>query len=366
MNGQRVQIEGDSADPQTAFEAHLELAHGPAIGCGIFLHSLPDTAAGNAVGSAAEIALALAEQGLTILTLRCDDCANPEGGSQPGAADVASRLARATAYLGERGEHANMLIGHGQAGPAIIAAAHADTNIQAVATIATPFRPELSETLRTLNRPLLIFHAPQDNVTSIDNARRIYEAAKHPKSFISLDAADHALSNTNDARYAATVLAAWVQRFLPRPKEGAPSREGDVVVSGGPEGYIQYINAAGHALVADEPFAIGGTDRGPSPYDLLLSGLGACTSMTLRMYANRKGWPLEGIDVRLKHEKIHAKDCDECESQSGKVDAIHCQIHLHGPLDESQRQRLLEIAHRCPVHRTLKGEVQIHSRLTGD
>jgi putative redox protein len=138
----------------------------------------------------------------------------------------------------------------------------------------------------------------------------------------------------------------------------------DVIVRGGGSGFSQEVRVDGHRLTADEPPAAGGTDTGPSPYDLLLAALGTCTSMTLAMYARRKGWALEGVVVRLRHEKIHAQDCAECETQEGKIDRIEREITLEGPLGGEERARLLEIADRCPVHRTLVSEVSIRTRLT--
>ena len=136
-----------------------------------------------------------------------------------------------------------------------------------------------------------------------------------------------------------------------------------VTVSGAPSGFVQQIQAGPHQLVADEPKELGGTDTGPNPYDLLLAALGACTSMTLRMYADRKEWPLEGVEVELTHEKIHASDCVDCETEKGRIDRIIRNIKLSGPLDEEQRQKLLEIANKCPVRRTLQSEINIVSRL---
>lgn len=313
-------------------------------------------------------------------------------------------LVAAAAYLRERGEAPAVLVGHSLGGAAAIVAAAEIPEVKAVVTLGAPFAPahvthlleapgDASEdaqaggrveiggrsfrlnpefvrdleaqdpaaALAGLKRALLVLHAPGDRIVGIDEARKIYQAAKHPKSFVSLDGADHLLSAPEDARYAADVIAAWASRYLPASAVEEP--EGSVRVTGGSAGFAQSVQAGVHALRADEPLRVGGTNSGPTPYDLLLAGLGACTSMTLRMYADRKGWPLEGVEVRLTHTKIHAQDCAECETQTGQVDQIERVITIRGAdLDAEQRQRLLEIADRCPVHRTLEGEVRIQTR----
>ena len=220
-----------------------------------------------------------------------------------------------------------------------------------------------------LNRALLVFHAPDDETVSIDNASRIFMAAKHPKSFVSLDTANHLLSNRADSHYIGSVIAAWAHKYLSSndgDAEAAPDStvaDPNVTARTGPSGYATDIAVRGHQLIADEPLEAGGTDQGPTPYDLLLASLNACTTMTLRMYADRKQWPLESVVVESSHSKIHARDCAECEATDGWVDQIHRRIELRGDLDEAQRQRLLEIAERCPVHRTLHSEVVVKSEL---
>jgi putative redox protein len=225
----------------------------------------------------------------------------------------------------------------------------------------------MEDTLRNLNRALIIFHSPLDDIVGIENAARLFKAARHPKSFVSLDRADHLLSNRSDSLYVGSVMAAWVQKFIGALQEKEQKKDltdNRIVVRTGRRGYQTEIVANGHSLIADEPIAVGGADTGPTPYDYLVAALGACTSMTLRMYADRKLWPLHAIVVRLKHRKIHASDCENCETKGdGIMDHIEREIELEGPLDSRQRQRLLEIADRCPVHRTLHSEVVVKSWL---
>jgi putative redox protein len=237
----------------------------------------------------------------------------------------------------------------------------------------------------------LIFHSPQDPQVNIDQARLIYQSLKHPKSFIALDGADHLLTNEADAGYVADTITAWARRYLPVPSSAAhlveqsgetqanrnsiesadsarsPSLQpGEVLVSQ-VKGFTNRVQTSGHTFLADEPTSVGGQDLGMTPYDLLLASLGACTSMTLKMYADHKKWPLEKVDVRLSHQKIHAEDCASCESNSeknrSKVDQIVKDIKVLGDLSDEQVQRLGEIADRCPVNRTLIGEKDIQTSI---
>jgi putative redox protein len=210
-------------------------------------------------------------------------------------------------------------------------------------------------------------HSPTDDTVGIDNATNIFLAAKHPKSFVSLSGADHLLSGKRDSGYVADVIAAWVERYV-EPAAAAPAAEAspeprNVVVSETRASKLQQTIMTGpHQFLADEPVAVGGADTGPGPYDLLLSALGACTSMTMRMYADLKALPVDRITVTLKHNKIYAKDCAECETREGKIDQIDRVIKIEGALDADQHKRLMEIADKCPVHRTLHSEVRILTR----
>ena len=308
-----------------------------------------------------------------------------------------------------RGRHAAplLLIGHSLGGAAVLAAAAQIPEAVAVATINAPFEPahvftnlpeveseleqaeetdveiggrsftvarqflvdarshDLGESIRTLGKTLLVFHATTDTTVGLDHARRIYEAAKHPKSFIALDGADHVLSGRHDGDYVADVVSAWVQRYVEPSSASGDGEAGEgaaEVEEITPGKLAQDVRVGRHRLRCDEPEGAG-DDTGPNPYDLLLAALGACTSMTVRMYANRKKWPLEGVAVRVNHDRIHARDCEDCETLDGMVDHIERVVELRGPLSDEQRTRLLEIAEKCPVHRTLVGEKQVVTRL---
>jgi uncharacterized OsmC-like protein len=218
-----------------------------------------------------------------------------------------------------------------------------------------------------LHKALLVMHAPTDDTVGIDNATRIFVAAKHPKSFVSLADANHLLSDRRDAAYVTDFIAAWSSRYLDvqKPIEAADESKTprEVVVRETRNGKFQQTVSVGpHQLLADEPAAAGGDDTGLSPYDFVLAGLGACTSMTMRLYAERKSLPLDRTTVTLTHSKIHAEDCAECETKDGMLDQIDRVITMEGPLDTAQRKRLMEIADKCPVHRTLTSEVRILSR----
>ena len=361
-------------------------------------------------GDAADQPRALAEQGLAVLRFDFTGLGESEGDfAETNFSSNIDDLVAAADFLRAEYQAPQLLIGHSLGGTAVLMAALRIDEVQAVATIAAPSDTEhlrdllvqkssfdehsttaeielagrtftvkrqllddlaeqsVRDAIAELRRPLLIFHSPLDKIVGIDHARRIFEAAKHPKSFVSLDSADHLLLDDEaDADFVGHLLAIWAKRYFvdAEPAAGQPTLEhGQVLVTGGRSGLLQRVTAGPHHFVADEPEDHGGTDAGPTPYELLLASLGTCTAMTLRMYADRKGWPLHQASVRLAHARIHAKDCEECDTQEGKIDRMERVLELEGDLSDEQRQRLLEIADRCPVSRTLTTETKVATRL---
>ncbi|WP_102223530.1 bifunctional alpha/beta hydrolase/OsmC family protein [Acidimangrovimonas sediminis] len=388
--------------------ARLDLPEGPHLATALFAHCFT---CGKDILAARRIARRLAAMGIAVL--RFDVTGLGHSGGEFENATFTSNvedLVAAAGALADRDMPPALLIGHSLGGAAAIRAARSIPSAKAVAVLGAPYDPghvarnfagaleridaegwaevtlagrkfrigrdfiedvcgdAITADLGHLKRALLVMHAPEDEVVGIENATRIFIAAKHPKSFVTLDKADHLISDGADAEYAAGVIAAWASRYLdlrpPAPPPGAP--EGVTRVSeADPRGFLQDISAgAVHHALADEPKAYGGTNRGMSPYQFLAAGLGACTSMTIRMYARRKGWPLAHVRVDVTHDKVHAQDCIHC-TEDDKLDRFTRVITLDGPLDAEQRGRLIEIADRCPVHRTLSRGAKIETRLTG-
>ena len=233
----------------------------------------------------------------------------------------------------------------------------------------------LAEKIRNLQRALIVFHSATDKTVEIANARAIFEAARHPKTFVSLDGADHLLSNRRDAHYVADMLAQWSSRYLDLPPDEdaatsakpAAGGEEDATVKvweAGGSGLAQKIMNGKHEWVADEPATAGGGNTGPTPYGLLLSALGACTTMTIRLYARHKNLPLKQARVTLRHQKIHGRDCDECgDDPDARIDLIEREVEIIGDLSAAQRQSMLAIAEKCPVHRTLHNKIVVRTKL---
>jgi putative redox protein len=387
-----------------ALAARLDLPEGPHLATALFAHCFTCS---KDIPAARRIAARLAGAGIAVLRFDFTGLGHSEGEFENTTfTSNVDDLALATEALEARGMAPSLLIGHSLGGAAVLRVARRLPSVRAVVTIGAPFDPghvmhnfagaldvieedgaaevdlggrpirigrafvedvsaaALAPDIKALGSALLVLHAPLDKVVGIDNAAEIFRAARHPKSFVTLCKADHLITRPQDAEYVAEVIAAWSTKYLdlrpPAPPPGAP--EGIVRVSeAGPDGFLQDINSGPHHhAVADEPLAYGGTDRGMSPYGFLSAGLGACTSMTIRMYARRKEWPLAHVRVDVCHDKVHAQDASGVSPE--KIDRFIRTVFLDGDLDAEQRARLLEIADKCPVHRTLEATSQIVTR----
>ena len=363
---------------------------------------------GKDIAAASRISRALATQGIAVLRFDFTGLGNSDGDfANTNFSSNVEDLLQAAKALEERYRAPQILIGHSLGGAAVLSAAARLESVKAVVTIGAPataehvahlFKNQADQIkqqgqatvalggrefsikrqflddieqyastgeIRNLDAALLVFHSPLDAIVSIDEAAKIYTAARHPKSFISLDKADHLLSKAQDSEYVATTIASWASRYLELggddPGENLPDLiDGEVLITELNHRFLRGMYSNSHFLRADEPQKYGGSDLGPTPYDLLLMSLGACTSMTLRMYANRKKLPLEDVQIRLLHERVHAEDCIDCKDS---IERITRRISLVGDLDSEQRQKLLEIADRCPVHRSLENNPQIVTEL---
>jgi len=405
VTSSKISFEGANGD---TLAARLDRPAGTTLAYALFAHCFT---CGKDIAAASRIASALAAKGIAVLRFDFTGLGHSEGefANTNFSSNVQDLLAAAD-YLRAEHQAPQLLIGHSLGGAAVLAAAGEIEECRAVATVGAPADPDhvahlfdgareaierdgeaevtlagrsfkiqkqflddiagqnQAERIAGLRRPLIVFHGPRDEIVGIDNATAIFTSAKHPKSFISLDDADHLLSRRADALYVAAVLPAWASRYLDLDDSSGEDRpdEGAVLVEETRAGkFTQRVIAGRHELVADEPKSVGGDDTGPTPYDYLLAGLGACTSMTMRLYADRKELPLDRVKVQLRHDKIHAEDCADCETKDGKIDRIVREIEMVGDLDDAQRAKLLEIADKCPVHRTLHSEVKVETSESG-
>ncbi|MFT6795667.1 MAG: putative OsmC-like protein/alpha/beta superfamily hydrolase [Maribacter sp.] len=319
-----------------------------------------------------------------------------------------SDLVAAASFLEETYKAPTLLVGHSLGGAAVLFAAAEIATIKAVATIGAPsnlihvqhlFKSTVAEintsgkavvnlsgrdftikkqflddletkslvtVMKNMRKPVLILHSPQDDTVGIKNAEELYVAAHHPKSFVSLDGADHLLMRKQDSLYAGQLIAAWSQRYVNSSENEDLKTKHQVVASlDASDGFTTAMKVGSHFLTADEPVAFGGNDYGPSPYELVSAGLSACTVMTIQMYAKRKEWNVENVQVHTSYSKSHAQDCENCETDSAKLDTFYREITLSGNLDEKQKVRLLQIADKCPVHKTLHSNVQVITKLLG-
>ncbi len=385
--------------------ARLDLPDGPPLATALFAHCFT---CGKDIPAARRISARLSQLGIAVLRFDFTGLGHSEGEfANTSFTTNVGDLISACSALSDRGMVPSILIGHSLGGAAVLKAAAALPHVKAVVTLGAPFDPghvihnfdhalteiesegvaevmlggrpirigkdfvedvrteSLTRSIADMKAALLVMHAPRDELVSIDNATDIFKAAKHPKSFVTLDGADHLISNADDAEYVAEVICAWVRRYVdvstPPPPQDVP--EGVLrVEEADPNGFLQDIQAGnGYHLLADEPKAFGGTDKGLSPYGLISAGLGACTSMTIRMYARRKNWPLEHVAVEISHDKVHAQDA--AREDGTKIDRFRRVITLTGDLDADQRAKLLEIADKCPVHRTLERRSEVDTVL---
>jgi len=387
--------------------ARLDRPEGPIRAAAILAHCFTCS---KAIAAARRIAGRLAALGIAVLRFDFTGLGHSDGefANTNFSSNVADLLAAAD-WMAAQGMPAQLLIGHSLGGAAALKAAPQIASLRAVVTIGAPADPahvahnfggkldeiherghamvnlagreieirkqfledisaaSLADALPRLGAALLVLHAPRDAVVGIENASTIFLAAKHPKNFVSLDDADHLLTREADAGYAADLISTWSSRYLdlaPEPiTPGAP--EGVVrVAEAEAGGFRQDITISGkHQLVADEPVSMGGTDQGPSPYQLLSAALGACTTMTIRLYARRKGIKLSYVACDVTHDKCHTQECDGCDKSQVKVDVFHRNIRLDGDLSADDRAGLLAIADKCPVHRTLHGQALIVTAL---
>ncbi len=389
--------------------ARLDMPSGELRATAIFAHCFTCT---KDIPAARRIAQRLATMGIAVL--RFDFTGLGHSGGEFANTDFTSNvgdLVHAAKYLSENNSAPTLLIGHSLGGAAVLKAASEIPSIKAVVTIGAPADPghvvhnfgssldeikkkgkatvklagrpfkitqdfvtdvseaNLTPAIENLKRALLVLHSPIDQTVGIENAAQIFSNAKHPKSFVTLDDADHLVTRKEDAEYAAEVIAAWSARYLELKQPAAPIGAPEGVVrstEADPDGFLQDICAGPlHHARADEPITYGGTNKGMSPYQFLSAGLGACTSMTIRMYARRKDIPLEHVQVNIIHHKVHAQDCNTCVTTEGRIDQFTREIKLIGDLTDDQRAKLLEIADKCPVHRTLESEINIQTELAG-
>ncbi|WP_299256779.1 bifunctional alpha/beta hydrolase/OsmC family protein [uncultured Aquimarina sp.] len=359
------------------------------------------------LGAVRNISRALTSQGFGVLRFDFTGLGESEGDfADTNFSGNVEDLIAAADFLAQEYQAPSLLIGHSLGGAAAIFAAAEINSIKAVATVGAPSDPthvqhllrsgleeieangkavvnlsgrdftikkqflddlenkSLPTVAKNLNKALLVMHSPQDTTVGIRNAEEIYHAAKHPKSFVTLDGADHLLMKKEDSIYTGKVIAGWSSRYVDIPEETRLKSQHHVVATlGNDEGYTTQMKVGNHYMVADEPESVGGHDFGPSPYELVSAGLSACTAMTIKMYVARKDWDLQNVEVHTSYDKKHMEDCENCENPSAKIDTFEREIKLEGNLDEKQITRILQIADKCPVHKTLHSETQVITKL---
>ena len=363
---------------------------------------------GKDVVAASRIGRALVAKGFAIMRFDFTGLGSSDGDfANTNFSSNVQDLVLAADYLREHYQAPGLLIGHSLGGTAVLKAAHSIPESAGVVTIGSPadaqhvgkqfvcdldaierdgeadvslagrtftikkqFVDDIRENKDTqvaeLRKALLVMHSPVDQTVSVQQAEKIFVAAKHPKSFVSLENADHLLTKKRDAEYVATTIAGWASRYVLDAAAAMPERKvgsGHLVVSERDRKFSQLIQSDDHQWVADEPSSVGGSNLGPDPYEHLLAALGACTAMTMRMYANRKKWPVENISIELDHARDHGADCSECDEEHKQIDVITRSISITGDLDDEQRNRIMEIADKCPVHRTMHNKLVVKTNV---
>ncbi len=404
MKKSKIEFTGSDGDKLSGL---LEQPNGQTFAYALFAHCFT---CGKDIASASRVARALVARGYAVLRFDFTGLGGSDGDfANTNFSSNVEDLVRAAAYLRDNWQAPSLLVGHSLGGTAILKAAEILPEALGVVTIGSPadashvskqfscdieaiekqgeaevslagrqftikkqflddIQSQSMDHVSSLNKALLVMHSPVDVTVSIGEAEKIYRSARHPKSFISLDDADHLLTRKADAEYVAETIAAWAGRFIGAADLISESetglQSGDVMVEERGTSFTQNVSSDSHLWLADEPLSVGGNNLGPDPYEHLLAALGTCTSMTLRMYAKRKGWPLKKAKVKLRHYRQHGEDCQHCDDQNSKVDVIDREITLSGELEQDQLERLLEIADRCPVHKTLHGKIVVNSTLT--
>ncbi len=404
MTTERYEFEGHSGDK---LSARLDRPEIPERATALFAHCFTCS---KDIPAARRIAEALSSLGIAVLRFDFTGLGHSDGEfSNTNFTSNVQDLIQAANHLENIGLQPTILIGHSLGGAAVLKAAAEITSAKAIVTIGAPADPshvahhfeknldkirtegeaevnlggrffkikkqfvddiaqsKLQSAITNMKKALLVMHSPLDNTVGIENAAKIFGAAKHPKSFVTLDNANHLITRKEDASYAASVIAAWVEKYLPPklPRESGNVPDGAIRVSeDDANGFRQFVSVDGQfQLLADEPIDFGGTNKGPNPYQFLAIGLGACTSMTIRMYARRKSWPLVHVEVDVFHEKTHIEDCINCDERGTRIDVFNRVIRLQGALSDEQKVRLLEIADKCPVHKTLGSQSKIETTL---
>ncbi len=364
---------------------------------------------GKDIAAASRISRALVQKGIAVMRFDFTGLGNSDGDfSNTNFSSNIDDLVAAADFLRENYKAPQIIIGHSLGGAAVLNAAHRIDEAAAVVTIGAPadathvskqfacdidtiqkegeanvslagrpfkikkqFLDDIAKSdtqhIASLKPALLVMHSPLDTTVSIEQAEKIYVAAKHPKSFVSLDTADHLVTNKDDAEYIAETIAAWVTRYIPNFKLIQQSEtninKGEVIVNERNKQFTREVISDAHYWLADEPVSFGGANLGPDPYEHLLAAVGTCTSMTIRMYANRKQWPLEHVSVELSHQRKHGEDCEECDSPDQKIEIINRTLKFKGDLSQEQIERLTEIADKCPVHKTLESDLRIKTQV---